>query len=228
MQRRLTLSKNAYLWEEGDQARNIAVVEKGKLAVRSGNDVIGVVLPRMVVGESAIDPNGLNADPAYNGNGNEHRRSASTMAIEDDTVVVEYSPLRIKEAYDNAEPAVGQQVLITLMGQTSRNLLMVITSEDVHPLTVPPVKGLLNGIAGSMPELQNVNDWKSFLTAFNVLTSFRDASEHLRRCLITTVNGNVLERATTMMKEHFSGSDILPTLEEFFRAEKDRAEWLET
>ena len=31
MQRRLTLSKNAYLWEEGDQARNIAVVEQGKI-----------------------------------------------------------------------------------------------------------------------------------------------------------------------------------------------------
>lgn len=27
-----------------------------------------------------------------------------------------------------------------------------------------------------------------------------------------------LERATAAMKEHFSGSDILPTLEEFFRA----------
>jgi hypothetical protein len=50
----------------------------------------------------------------------------------------------------------------------------------------------------------------------------------LRRCLITKVNGNVLERATTLMKEQFGGSDILPTLEEFFRAEKDRAEWLET
>lgn len=226
MQRRLTLSKNAYLWEEGDQARNIAVVEKGKLAVRSGDDVIGVVLPKMVVGEAAIDPRGLNADPTANGNG--HRRSASTIAIEDDTIIVEYSPSRIKEAYDNAEPAVGQQVLISLLGQTSRNLLMVITSEDVHALTVPPVKGLLNGIVESMPELQNIQEWTSFLTAFSVLTSFRDASEHLRRSLITNVNGTVLERATTMMKEQFSGSDILPTLEEFFRAEKDRAEWLET
>jgi hypothetical protein len=97
----------------------------------------------------------------------------------------------------------------------------------VHPLTVTPVKGLLNGMVGSLDALQNVQDWKSFLTAFTVLTSFRDASEHLRRTLITKLAGNVLERATATMKEHFSGSDILPTLEEFFRAEKERAEWLE-
>ena len=29
------------------------------------------------------------------------------------------------------------------------------------------------------------------------------------------------------MKEHFSGQDILPMLEEFFKAEQERAEWLE-
>ena len=46
--------------------------------------------------------------------------------------------------------------------------------------------------------------------------------------MITKVTSDVLERATANMKEHFSGSDILPTLEEFFRAEKERAEWLET
>ena len=223
MERKLTLSKNAYLWEEGDQARNIAIVEQGKLAVRAGDDVIGVVLPTMVVGEAAI-----NGDTVPGENGNGHRRAASAVAIEDDTVVVEYAPSRIKEAYDNAEPAVGQQILITLMGQTSRNLLMVLTSEEVHPLTVTPVKGLLNGMVGSLTALQEVQDWKSFLTAFHVLTSFRDASEHLRRTLITKVTGDVLERATVTMKEHFSGTDILPTLEDFFRAEKERAEWLET
>ena len=223
MQRRLTLSKNAYLWEEGDQARNIAVVEQGKLAVQSGNVVIGIVLPKMVVGEAAI-----NGSTVASENGNGSRRSASAIAIENDTVVVEYAPSRIKEAYDNAETAVGQQILITLMGQTSRNLTMVIASEDVHPLTVSPVKGLLNGMMGSLEPLQNVSDWNSFLTAFQVLTSFRDASEHLRRALITKVTDDVLERATASMKEHFSGSDILPTLEEFFRAEKERAEWLET
>ncbi len=224
MQRRLTLAKNAYLWEEGDQARNIAIVEKGKLAVRTADGIVGVVLPKMVVGEGAIN-SGWDNDNEGNGNG--HRRAASAVAIEDDTVVVEYAPSRIKEAFDNGEAAVGHQILITLMGQASRNLLIVITSEDVHPLTVTPVKGLLNGMVETLPELKLVKDWKSFLTAFHVLTSFRDASEHLRRTLISKITADALDRATETMKEHFSGQDILPMLEEFFKAEQERAEWLE-
>ncbi len=224
MQRRLTLAKNAYLWEEGDQARNIAIVEKGKLAVRTADGIVGVVLPKMVVGEGAINSGWDNENE---GNGNGHRRAASAVAIEDDTVVVEYAPSRIKEAFDNGEAAVGHQILITLMGQASRNLLIVITSEDVHPLTVTPVKGLLNGMVETLPELKLVKDWKSFLTTFHVLTSFRDASEHLRRTLISKITADALDRATETMKEHFSGQDILPMLEEFFKAEQERAEWLE-
>ena len=76
MQRKLTLSKNAYLWEEGDQARNIAVVEQGKLAVQSGNVVIGIVLPKMVVGEAAI-----NGSTVAGENGNGSRRSASALPL---------------------------------------------------------------------------------------------------------------------------------------------------
>lgn len=226
MQRKLTLAKNSYLWEEGDQARNIAIVEKGKLAVRTADGIIAVVLPKMVVGEGAINA-GWVTDDDGNGNGNGHRRAASAVALEDDTVVVEYAPSRIKEAFDNGEPAIGQQILITLMGQASRNLLIVISSEDVHPLTVTPVKGLLNGMVKTLPELKLVEDWKSFLTAFHVLTSFRDASEHLRQTLISKITAEALNLATATMKEHFSGQDILPMLEEFFKAEQERAEWLE-
>ena len=224
MQRKLTLAKNSYLWEEGDQARNIAIVEKGKLAVKTADGIVGVVLPKMVVGEGAINSGW---DTGDEGNGSGHRRAASAIAIEDETVVVEYAPSRIKEAFDNGQAAVGQQILVTLMGQASRNLLIVITSEDVHPLTVTPVKGLLNGMVKTLPELKLVGNWTSFLTSFHVLTSFRDASEHLRRTLISKITADALDRATATMKEHFSGQDILPMLEEFFKAEQERAKWLE-
>lgn len=217
MQRKLTLAKNAFLWEEGDFARNIAVVEKGKLAIKAGNEVVGVVLPRMVTGEGAVIGNGSN------GSG---KRSASAIAMEDETIVVEYAPSRIKEAYDNAETSVGQQILVTLMGQTFRNLFLVLTAENVHPLTVAPVKGLLSGLIQSQTE-SNVSDWKGFLTAFHILTSFRNASEQLRGSLIDKITEGALSKATATMKEHFSGQDILPTLEEFFRAEQERADWLE-
>ena len=58
MQRRLTLAKNSFLWEEGDQARNIAIVEKGKLAVKTDDGIVGIVLPKMVVGKLQRYPNG--------------------------------------------------------------------------------------------------------------------------------------------------------------------------
>ena len=219
MQRKLTLAKDAYLWEQGDQARNIAIVEQGKLAIRTGEELVGVVLPKMVTGEGAIH--------GYNG-GTAAARSASAIAIEDDTIVVEYAPSRIKEAFDNAQPEVGQQILITLMGQTFRNLLLLLTAEKVHPLTVSPVKGLLNGLVQSLQTSKEIADWKSFLTAFHVLTGFRNASEQLRRSLLEEVTDDALAKATSAMNDHFSGNDILPVLEEFFRAEKERAEWLET
>jgi CRP-like cAMP-binding protein len=217
MQRKLTLARNAYLWEEGDFARNIAVVEKGKLAIKVGDEVVGVVLPRMVTGEGAV---------VANGNNGGSKRSASAISMEDDTTVVEYAPSRIKEAYDNAETSVGQQILVTLMGQTFRNLFLVLTAENVHPLTVAPVKGLLKGLIESQKE-SSVSDWKSFLTAFHILTSFRNTSEQLRQSFVDEITDDSLSKATTSMKEHFSGQDILPTLEEFFRAEQERADWLE-
>lgn len=217
MQRKLTLAKDAYLWEEGDFARNIAVVEKGKLAIKVGDEVVGVVLPRMVTGEAAVIANGSNGGS---------KRSASAVAMEDETTVVEYAPSRIKEAYDNAQTAVGQQILVTLMGQTFRNLFLVLTAENVHPLTVAPVKGLLSGLIQAQKE-SSPSDWKDFLTAFHILTSFRNASEHLRQSLIEKITEDSLSKATATMKEHFSGQDILPTLEEFFRAEQERADWLE-
>lgn len=217
MQRKLTLAKDAYLWAEGDHARNIAIVEKGKLAIRSGDEMLGVVLPTMVAGEGAIS--GLN--------GNGHRRAAAAIALEDDTVIVEYEPMRIKEAFDNAQPTVGRQILVTLMGQTFRNLLLLLSDEKVHPLTVAPVKGLVNGLVQSVTQLEQVADWKSFLVAFEVLTSFRNASEQLRRALVGKVEEAALVKATAAMKEHFAGANILPALEAFFQAEKERAAWLE-
>ena len=52
--RRVTLSKGDFLWEAGDIARNIGIVETGKLGVRSGRGIVGIVAPKMVLGESAL------------------------------------------------------------------------------------------------------------------------------------------------------------------------------
>ena len=40
--RKVTLSKGDFLWEAGDVARNIAIVESGKLGVRSARGLVGL------------------------------------------------------------------------------------------------------------------------------------------------------------------------------------------
>jgi hypothetical protein len=49
------LGKDAVLWEQGDVARDVAVVESGRLGIRTDSGIVGIALPRMVVGESAAD-----------------------------------------------------------------------------------------------------------------------------------------------------------------------------
>ena len=52
--RKVTLWKGASLWEAGDTARTIAVLEKGTLGIRVGDELVGVASGRTVLGESAI------------------------------------------------------------------------------------------------------------------------------------------------------------------------------
>ena len=52
--RKVTLSKGDFLWEAGDVARNIGIVESGKLGIRSARGIVGIVTPKMVLGESAL------------------------------------------------------------------------------------------------------------------------------------------------------------------------------
>ena len=54
MQRKVTLGKGAYLWDAGDSARNLAVLESGRLGVRAEGKLIGLITPKMVLGESAL------------------------------------------------------------------------------------------------------------------------------------------------------------------------------
>ena len=62
----------------GDQARNIAIVEKGKLAVRTADGIVGVVLPKMVVGEGAINAGWVTDDE---GKRKRKRKRASARSI---------------------------------------------------------------------------------------------------------------------------------------------------
>src|SRR5438045_3762218 len=92
MQRKLiTLSRDTVLWEAGDAARGIGILEKGRLGARTEKGgLIGVMLPHMVLGDSALLGNPEAPD----------RRTATIFALEDDTVITEYPVGEVKADFE--------------------------------------------------------------------------------------------------------------------------------
>ncbi len=219
MVRRLTLSKGAYLWANGDKAFNIAVVEKGSLAVRSSSGVIGKAFPEMALGEGAILA--LEDKDAV--------RTASVVALEDDTVVVEYAASRVKETYESGSTQVGVQILTTLMAQTCRNLLISICTMSQDGVIGITLKGMIGGLKNAVKELESVtrNTWDEFMVVFRFLHNLRGLSEQIRQASGKTISDDILDKATEAVKKHFGGEDIRPLLEKIINMEKDRSTWLD-
>ncbi len=93
MVRKLTRARGDFLWESGDHARTIALVDKGKVGGHMGGRLVGVVYPRMVLGEGAI----LDAEGAPS------PRTATVTALEDDTQVSEYPAAMVRQTCLSAE-----------------------------------------------------------------------------------------------------------------------------
>lgn len=216
MQRKVTLAKGAFLWEEGDHARNIAVLDQGKLGVRSGGTLIGIIYPRMVLGEGAV----LTLE------GEAHPRTASVMALEDDTVITEYPAGMVKQALDLGKNEVGTRILNTLLGQTSRNCLLMMHAHRDRPIVAGPVRGLLQGLAECVKEVPRISNWKEFLVAFRFLFRLRDDSAAMRSMLSPRVDADDLLKASELVKQMFAGHDIASLLDDFISAEKEKDEWL--
>ena len=113
------------------------------------------------------------------------------------------------------------------MGQTFRNLLLLTAGRKEENVITMPAKGLLTGLVQTVGELDRIKEWPSFLTAFHYLTAVRDASQMMRSQFTGEAHENTIGKATDAMKQYFGGKDILPTLERFMEAEKERTEWLE-
>lgn len=220
MQRKLTLSKDAILWEAGENARTIGVLEKGKLGVRVDTRVVGIIQPRMVLGESAI----------FTLDGQPQKRTATIYALEDDTQVTEYPPTLIKSLFDTGNDAVTPSILMTLLGQISRNTMMIMAAHKDKPLIDKTLRRLTQGLLGSIDEFKNIRGWDAFMDSFRFLNEVRDFSGTLRSKMLleTSDKRELLERATSQVMDLFKDqAEIAPFLEDFIRAEKDRADWLE-
>ena len=122
-QKTISLSREATLWEAGDVARDIAVVEAGRLGVRTEAGVVGIVLPKMVVGETALFA--LEGKPLP--------RAATLFALDDDTRVVASPAESYRAAFEGGDTAIVEPIVRTLVGQTCRNLLMVVSARSGDP-----------------------------------------------------------------------------------------------
>ncbi len=214
--RKVTLSKGDFLWEAGDVARNIAVVDSGRLGVRSARGIVGIVTPKMVLGESALLMLG----------GEAQMRTAAVVALEDSSVT-EYSASLFQTTFDSGRHDVGQLILLSLIGQVCRNNLLVMASHGERLVVAALLKGQVQAMGETAAQCRQIKTWDHFMWTFNYLVRLRENSDRMRDELVTTqvAETEALAKASEMMKSLVQGQDIVPHIEALIAADKAKAEW---
>ena len=214
--RKVTLSKGDCLWEAGDVARTIAVVDSGRLGVRSARGIVGIVTPKMVLGESALLMLG----------GEAQMRTAAVVALEDSSVT-EYSASLFQTTFDSGRHDVGQLILLSLIGQVCRNNLLVMASHGERLVVAALLKGQVQAMGETAAQCRQIKTWDHFMWTFNYLVRLRENSDRMRDELVTTqvAETEALAKASEMMKSLVQGQDIVPHIEALIAADKAKAEW---
>jgi CRP-like cAMP-binding protein len=216
-QKTISLSREAVLWEAGDAAREIAVVECGRLAVRTEAGVVGIVLPKMVVGETAL----LTLE------GQRLPRAATLFALEDDTQVVARPAESYRASFEAGDTAIVDPILRTLVGQTCRNLLMVVSARSGDPFVDEPLLGLVRGIAQDVARPLPARTWAAFISTFSLLCDLRDMSDRLLGRLgpEPALRLELVESASQALARLAGSDDARPMIEAFLDAERERTHW---
>jgi CRP-like cAMP-binding protein len=219
MQRKLTLGKGAFLWDAGDAARTIAVLDKGKLGVKGAKGTLAVIGPKMVFGESSL----LTLD------GEIQVRSAAVVALEDDTIVTEYPPNMVKDMFDQGKNTIGIHLLMTLIAQTCKNNLLMVAAHRKRASMAVLLKEEVQGLTRSVPQLKQIATWDEFFWTFRFLHNIRSHSDVMRNKLVGDLSGasEVLAQTAQMVNELFKGQDIAVYLDDYIAAERDKDQWLE-
>jgi Cyclic nucleotide-binding domain len=210
MQRRL-LAAGEPFWGEGDKASSLGVVERGLVGVKNGGRLLGVLFPKMVLGESAI----LGLD------GHEVRRTASVYALEDETVVAEYPADMVRQSFGVGVPRL---VLRTLCGQVCRNALLTVAAHPGHSAVETSLMGLIQGVAACERQLREVDDWDRFLVVFRLLYHLREGSDAMRDELLPSrgeISGTIV-RASEIAKSLFKADDVAEHVQPFLESERQR------
>jgi CRP-like cAMP-binding protein len=213
----VTLSSNATLWEEGDLARSVAVLQKGKLGVRTAQGLVGVLWPDMVLGEAAL----------FAGDARAERRSATIVALEDETVVTEFTPEQVRTQLLDGETELTDKILTTLVGQISRNLSMVVASRRGYAYVDAPLTGLVRGIVEDARRAPALRAWETFMQTARYLSDLREFSDRALAALgpDPAQRADMIAGAGTFLTQLFAGQEVLPALEAFLHAEQEKSEW---
>lgn len=192
MKRKVVLSKRASLWEAGDAARSIGVLESGRLGVMTDRGLVGVVLPGMIVGEGAV----------FTLAGEKHTRTASVFALDDQTTVAEYSIFLVKQALDDGRYDFAQEILLGLIVQACRNFELTVSANENRPLVTLSIRSVVKTLTESYEkQLQSVNSWDDFLLLFRYLSHLRDFSQDVRADLVEFIDAEEIERVSVMVQE---------------------------
>jgi hypothetical protein len=218
MQRKLiTLSRDTVLWEAGDAARGIGILEKGRLGARTDKGLMGVLLPPMVLGESALLTDGAGGE----------RRTVTIFAIEDDTVVTEYPVSEVQADFAAGNEDLMRHIVSNQVAQICRNLLMVISTKRGEPLMDAPLAGLVRGLVDDVPRLYPLRTWDRAMEACRFLHDLRAVSDRMSERLgpEAGARAEMIVNASQSISQLALGKDVRPLVDAFMEAEKQKTEW---
>ena len=212
-QRKVILSRGSVLWYTGDGAKSFAIVESGKLGVKTEKGLVGVVWPKMVLGEAAL----LALD------GEEPRRTSTVFALEEGTTVVEYPPVLVKQALDEQGRTVWKAILTTLLGQICRTCIVLSAAHKGQPFVAQPFKALMQSLVQAHKDrFATLATWDDFSRTFHFLHATRDYTDAAARVLLGPfADRDVIVRASEMTREYFEEQGEIPFLKDFLEAARE-------
>jgi hypothetical protein len=213
----VTLSRDTVLWEAGDAARDLAVVEAGKLGVRAPSGLVGIVLPDMVLGETAL----------FGEAGRQDTRSASIFALEDGTQVTLYPADDVRHAVDSGDDSLVRKVITNLIGQLARNLLMVVAAKRGYAFIDDPLLGLVKGVLRDAQQAPAIQSQETLWLTCRFLHELRDFSDRLLAQLgpDPSLRTDMIVNASQALTQFSEGKDLRPLVEAFLAAEREKTEW---
>jgi CRP-like cAMP-binding protein len=213
----ITLSRDTVLWEAGDVARGIGILEKGRLGARTDRGLMGVMLPSMVLGDSAL----------LSGEAGGERRTATIFAIDDDTLVTEYPVGEVRADFEAGSEDLMKHIIINQVAQTCRNMLMVIATKRGQALVDEPLGGLVRGLLADVPRISPIRTWDNALLTCRLLQDLRSLSDRLLDQLGPKPNerAEMIVNASQSLTQLSVGKDVRPIVEAFIEAERQKTEW---